>query len=91
MIKWLGIILSFVMGRFNHQSAPMGFNFKETAMAVFDEVTFKSRKAITLLLAALASIIFLCGGFFISLIDATKQYDQQGSIAFTSTFVSGLV
>jgi hypothetical protein len=91
MIKWIGLILSFVMGRLNTHAPQMTFNFKDSAMAVFDEVTFKSRKAVSLLLVALASVIFICGGFFISLVDATHQYDQEGMIRFSSTFLSGVV
>jgi hypothetical protein len=91
MLKWIGLILSFVMGRFNNHAPPMNFNFKEAAMGVFDEMTFKSRKAASLLLVALASVIFICGGFFISLIDATRQYDQTGGIALSSTFIAGAI
>lgn len=89
MIKLLGLLLSFFMGKFSFHGPKL--NIREAAMAIFDEAIFKSRKAVTLLLTALASMIFICGGLFISLIDATRQYDQAGIINFSSTFISGLV
>ncbi|MBC7369946.1 MAG: hypothetical protein H7326_00170 [Bdellovibrionaceae bacterium] len=91
MIKWVGLILSFVMGRFNSHAPQSGFNLKDTAMGIFDDITLKSRKAAGLLLGGLGCVILFCGGFFISLIDATRQYDADGAIAMTSTFTAGLV
>ena len=91
MIKWIGLILSFVMGKFNSHTPPMSFNLKETAMGIFDDITLKSRKAVGLLLGALACVILFCGGFFISLIDATRQFDLSGSVGMTSTLAAGLV
>jgi hypothetical protein len=91
MFKWITLILTFVMGRLNSHAPQMSFNLKDSAMGIFDDITFKSRKAVSLLLVALASVIFICGGFFISLIDATRQYDAAGVITFSSTFLSGLV
>ncbi|MNK07805.1 hypothetical protein D3C87_257250 [compost metagenome] len=60
-------------------------------MEIYHEVVYKSRHSIVLVLVALASVILFCGGFFISLIQATTQYDRNGYIAFTASVGAGLV
>ncbi|MDG0816038.1 hypothetical protein [Bdellovibrio svalbardensis] len=87
MMKWVSIILGLLFGA----KPSKGLNFKEMAMEVFDESMARSRKPIGLILLGLASIIFICGGVFISLVDATRQYDASGSIYFGATFWSGLI
>lgn len=87
-MKWLGIILPFLIGRFNSkQNAGPSFL---SPVAVYEEITYKSRKAVMLTLGALAALIFLCGGLMMSIIDATTQFDRTGGIAFTATFGTGL-
>ncbi len=90
MFKWVGFILSFIFGRLNAQT-PLAFQIKESALEAFDEMTLKSRKTVRLILVAAASVLFICGGFFIALIDATQQYDQNGIIFISSAFVSGIL
>ncbi len=63
---------------------------KDVALEVFEELTFRSRRVITLSLTALASVIFFCGGIFIAVLSATSQYDRSGTILWTSTFGSGV-
>jgi len=86
-MKWLGLILTFLFEKMTSH----GPSLKDSAVAIFEELTYKSRKTMSLILAGFASIIFLCGGFFISLIDATGQFDREGSIRMTSTFIAGLL
>lgn len=88
MLKWIEIIASFFIGRMQSHEGP---SLRESAIAIFDEITYKSRKAVSLIVVSFAAAIFALGGFFISLINATTQYDRDGVIGFTATFVSGLV
>lgn len=88
-MKIIPLILSFIFGygRFKGKSKSL----RESAIEIFEEVTFRSRRLVSLLLAGLASVILLCGGLFISILDATTQYDRSGVIAWTATFSSGIV
>jgi hypothetical protein len=87
MMKWLSILISFFFGRMN--AAPH-ISIKETAMSIFAEITYQSRRAVVLSLAAMGTIIFICGGFFISLIDATGQFDRDGAVRMSATLVAGI-
>lgn len=88
MLKWIEIIASFFIGKMQPSHGP---SLRESAIAIFEEITYKSRKAVSLVVISLAAAIFALGGFFISLINATSQYDQTGAVNFTSTLGSGLV
>lgn len=85
-MQWISLIASFIFGKLNSRPP----SFKESAFAIFEEVTFKSRKAITLILGAAACVLILCGGLFMSLVDLTTQYDREGLIRFTASFGTGL-
>lgn len=87
MMKWISIILGLLFGS---KPSP-GLNFKEMAMEIFEEIMARGRKPIALILLGGASIVFICGGLFISLIDATRQYDIKGSIYFGATFWAGII
>lgn len=87
MMKWISIILGLLFSTKPSQ----GLNFKEMAMEVFDDIMARGRKPIALILLGCASIVFICGGLFISLIDATRQYDIKGVIYFGATFWAGLI
>lgn len=86
-MQWIGMIVSFIMG--NMQKKSLGI--KESALEIFDEVVYKSRSVVTLTLVAFAAIIFMCGGLFMALIQATSQYDRTGQIFFSSTIGAGLI
>jgi hypothetical protein len=88
MLKWIEIIASFFIGKMQPTQGP---GLRETAIALFEEITYKSRKTVSLVVISFAAAIFALGGFFISLLNATMQYDRDGVITFTSTFISGLV
>ena len=87
-MQWISLIFSFLLGRFNVNS-DSGPRF--SLQSIYDEVAFKSRDLIALTLIGTASVILLCGGLFISLIDATAQYDRNNIITFSATFIAGLV
>jgi hypothetical protein len=87
-MHWLSLLVSFLVGRFNNARRP---SLKESAVAIIEEVTYKSRKPVAMILGGLACVLLLCGGFFMSLIDLTQQYDQEGIVRFTASFGSGLV
>lgn len=85
-MKLIPLILSFVFGRLGGKSKSL----RESALEIFEEITFRSRRLVSLLLVGLASVILLCGGLFISILNATTQYDRSGLIAWTATFSSGI-
>lgn len=87
MMKWISIILGLLFG----SKPSSGLNFKEMALEVLDEAMARGRKPIGLILLGCASIVFICGGIFISIIDATRQWDLKGVIFFGATFWAGLI
>lgn len=87
-MQWLSILVSFLIGKFNTPHRP---TLKESVFAIIEEATFKSRKPLALLLAGLSCVLILCGGFFMSIIDLTQQYDREGVVRFTASLGSGFV
>lgn len=87
-MHWLSLMLSYFLGKLNFARPP---SIKETALQILDEATFRSRKPITLLLAGLACVLFFCGGFFLSLIDFTTQFDREGALLMSARAGSGLI
>ncbi|WP_374079524.1 hypothetical protein [Bdellovibrio bacteriovorus] len=85
-MQWLAMFASFIVGRLNAKARGL----RETAEEVFDEVSRKSRKVVSLTLTGLCAVILFCGGFFISLLDSTTQYDRTGGIAWTATLSAGI-
>ncbi|KHD87799.1 MAG: hypothetical protein OM95_12360 [Bdellovibrio sp. ArHS] len=85
-MKWLALVLSFVFGRLNMR--PRGF--KDAAIEIFDEVSFRSRRMVTLILVGVAAVIFFTGGLFISLLDLSMQWDRTGSILWSATLSTGV-
>lgn len=69
---------------------PFNFNFKGMAMEVVDEIALKTRKPVILLLGGIVSIIFFCGGGFMAIADATRQYDTTGQVLATATLWTGI-
>lgn len=88
MLKWIEIIASFFIGKMQPANGP---SLRETAIQIFEEITYLSRKTVSLIVISFSAAIFALGGFFISLINATTQYDRDGVISFSATFISGLV
>jgi hypothetical protein len=86
MIKWLGLLFSFFLGRFNKPSTSL----KDLAIEVFDELSFKSRKLISLSLTALGSVILFCGGLLILIMESASQYDHLGYLTWTAMLASGV-
>ncbi|WP_415062569.1 hypothetical protein [Bdellovibrio sp.] len=85
-MRWLGMVLSFLFGRLNTKPK----SFREIALEIFDDVSRRSRKIVSLTLAGLGAVIFFCGGLFISIIDGTTQYDRFGMVNWTATFGAGV-
>ncbi len=86
-MKWVSIILGLLFG----SKPTKGLNFKEMALEVLDEAMARGRKPVALILLGCASIVFICGGIFISIIDATRQWDLKGVIFYGATFWAGLI
>lgn len=86
-MKWLVVALSFIYKKMTSQRSP---SLKETAVEIFEEISHKSRRIVALTLAGVGAVIFLTGGFFISLINATTQYDEAGKVAMSATLSGGL-
>lgn len=85
-MQWIAMIVSFVVGRLNAKARSL----RETAEEVFDEVSRKSRKVVSLTLAGLCAVILFCGGFFIALLNGTTQYDRTGAVTWTATLSAGI-
>ncbi|WP_413291376.1 hypothetical protein [Bdellovibrio sp. HCB337] len=86
-MQWLSLLVSFLLGKFNSSRPP---SLKETAREILEEVAYKSRKPAALLLAGVIGILILCGGFFMSVLELTTQYDREGIVRFTATLGAGL-
>lgn len=87
-MKWLSLALGFLFsGNKPHQS----MNFTEIGLEIYDQITVRSRKPIALILCGFASIIFICGGIFIAMINVTRQYDLTGDVVLGAVFWSGIV
>lgn len=87
-MKIIPMILSFIVGRLNSKPSK---GLRETAVEIFDEITFRSRSIVTLTLGGLGAVILLCGGLFIAILDATTQFDRNGGIAWTATLGAGVI
>lgn len=86
-MKWLMLMLTLAFRKFGSRPASL----KETALEIFEEVSHKSRRIVSLTLTGIAAVIFFCGGIFISIINATTQYDNNGDIYLTATLSGGLI
>lgn len=88
-MQLLAMIASFIFGRMNHNQRSGGL--RETVRELVDDALLKSRKPVILVLTGLAAVIFVCGGLFITVLDATSQYDRVGYITLTSTMGAGII
>jgi len=86
-MRWLSLLISFLVGRFNIAHRP---SFKESAMAVIEELAYKSRKPVAMMLGGLILVLILCGGIFMSAVDLAQQYDREGVVRFTASTGTGL-
>lgn len=86
-MKWLSFILPFVLG-FGHKPDKPRRSLKETALEIYDVITIRSRTAVFLSMAGLGAIAFICGGFFMFLLESTRQYDRAGIIVWNSTLIT---
>lgn len=86
-MKWLSLILPFFLG-FGHKPAKPRRSLKETALEIYDAITIRSRTAVFLTMAGLCAIAFICGGFFMFLLESTGQYDRAGVIVWNSTLIT---
>ena len=84
MMKWISILVSLLMGGGGSKNTSP-FNFKELANDIIDDIAVRSRKPVALIMVGLASIALACGGFFLAVIDAARQYDTQGTVYSTAT------
>lgn len=90
-MKWLGLFLPFIFG-FSHLGASKPRkSIRESALEIFDAITLRARTAVFLYMAGLATVALICGGFFMFLLDITRQYDTNGFVTWTSTLISGMV
>lgn len=87
-MHWISLLFSFVLGKINSAHRPP--SLKEIALAILEEATYRSRKPIMLLLGGLTCILILCGGFFMSVLDLTSQYDREDGLHFTANVYSGV-
>lgn len=86
-MRWLSLLISFLVGKYNIAHRP---SFKEAAMAVIEELAYKSRKPVAMMLGGLILVLILCGGIFMSAVDLAQQYDREGVVRFTASTGTGL-
>lgn len=85
-MQWLAMIITYFFGRRSSKSKSL----KEIALEVYEEISAKSRRLITLTLSGLGAVILFCGGFFVSLLELTSQYDRVGYVSLSATLAAGL-
>ena len=85
MFKIISYVLAYAFG-----SSSKGIDVKGLALEVLEEAAFRSRKTVALILGALCSTLFICGGVFIALLNVANQYDSTGHVYATATLWSGL-
>lgn len=85
-MQWIAMIMKYIFGRKTSKAQSL----KEIAIEIFHEVSYQSKKMVTLTLTALGAVIFFCGGFFITLLELTSQYDRVGYVYWTSTLLAGI-
>lgn len=86
-MQLISFIVSFFLGKFNSSRPP---TLKESAIAILEEVAYKSRKPAALMVTAIIGLLVLCGGFFMCVLDLTSQFDREGVVRFTATLGTGL-
>ncbi len=84
-MQWFAMIMKYFFGKKTSKAQ----SFKEIAIEIFHEISFRSKKMVTLTLTALGAVIFFCGGFFITLLELTSQYDRVGYVSWTATLFAG--
>lgn len=87
-MRWLSLLISFILRKINSARPP---SLKDMALAVLEEAAYRSRKPVILALGGLICIALLCGGFFMSLIDLTRQFDETGVVYITASNAAGLI
>lgn len=88
-MKWLIMFLTLSLRQLN--SRLRGPSLRQTLMDIFYEAREKSKKLANLIVGGLAATIFFCGGFFITLINMSAQWDQTQQVLWSATLISGLV
>lgn len=88
-MKWILMFLTLSLRQLN--SRLRGPSLRQTLMDIFYEAREKSKKLANLLVGGLAATIFFCGGFFITLINMSAQWDQTRQVVWSATLISGLV
>ncbi len=84
-MKWILVIVSFL---FEHMTSKFQQN---SSTFLIEKALEKSRSIISLTLLGFVSVLIFAAGIIIAAINAFSQYDSNGVIAFTATFVGGLV
>ncbi|MFS4457695.1 hypothetical protein [Bdellovibrio sp. HCB2-146] len=84
MLKWILSALSLVFGY-----KIRTIDIKGIASEVIDDAIFMARKPAAMMLLGICSILFFCGGAFVAIFDATRQYDTTGTVAGTATLWTG--
>lgn len=85
-MQWLAMLATYFFGRKNSKNRSL----REMAIEIFDDVSVKSRRIVFLTLTALGSVILFCGGFFITLLESTSQYDRNEYIYLSATLSGGI-
>ncbi|UOF02381.1 hypothetical protein [Bdellovibrio reynosensis] len=88
-MHWLGMIAKFLFSRMSSSNRPHK-SLKDSAVEVFEEISKKSRKIVTLSIMAIGGVLLFVAGFFIALLNLTMQYDRVGYVSFTATLGAGV-
>ncbi|XGC82125.1 hypothetical protein ACES2L_06460 [Bdellovibrio bacteriovorus] len=88
-MHWLGMIAKFLFSRMSSSNRHHK-SLKDSAVEVFEEISKKSRKIVTLSIMAIGGVLLFVAGFFIALLNLTMQYDRVGYVSFTATLGAGV-
>lgn len=83
-MKWLAMIISFVLGQLKSTSISPSLIFIQKAFE-------RSRSLVFLATVSFVSALLFVAGIVIAAINGFSQYDQSSTIYMSATFVGGLV
>lgn len=84
MIRVLGFIFSFIVGRYNALLKP-------STLLIVDQILLKARKLMMNSMISLTSSLLLTGGILITLIEFTRQIDQFRVVWPSATLIGGFL
>lgn len=88
-MKWLLMVFTLLARKFT--GPDLGGSLKEMFRNALQQAIYDTRRIAALSFIAIGSMMFLCAGALIALLDATRQWDTSGQIIWGATLTSGVV